>query len=307
MKTNLNLKNCIECSETISYDKRHNKFCSRSCSASHNNKKRNPEIHRKQSSTLSKTLSIRISGNSSLYYCKACGKIHKSNKLKINCSCGLSTKFQAFNGLHKFFNLNLENLGTQKFIEDFNKCKLEVEELYSKNSLPSLAKLLNHPDKTGGNTGKGLKYLGIPISSRSSSQTKSLLQNRTKSREGCNRYKTGYFTYQNIEYYYRSSYELEFAQYLMEQNLSFDMENLKIEYFNSNQKRNRVAIPDFVIDNVIVEVKSNYTFDKTEMIDKFKQYQQLGYKTLLWLEKEFYELNDNCFSKADKISFDNFI
>ena len=61
------------------------------------------------------------------------------------------------------------------------------------------------------------------------------------------------------------------------------MESLTIQYYDSQKRKNRFAIPDFFIPerNLIVEIKSSYTIDKQNMLDKFKRYLELGYSTLL--------------------------
>jgi hypothetical protein len=164
--------------------------------------------------------------------------------------------------------------------------------------------MVNSFDKTGGNVFKSLKYLDIKVA-KISGKRKIVLTDIINSKPK-HRFKNGYFSYQNKSYYYRSSYELEFAQYLIQQNISFEMEKLKVDYFDTGNNCQRIAVPDFIIGDTIVEVKSTYTFDANNMIDKFKRYQNLGYKTLLWLEKEFYELENDSFIINDKITVDNF-
>ena len=64
------------------------------------------------------------------------------------------------------------------------------------------------------------------------------------------------------------------------------VEELKIEYFDSQQSKKRVAIPDFYLPdtNEIVEIKSDFTLDIQEMLDKFDAYKKLGYIPKLILE-----------------------
>ncbi len=47
---------CVNCDTNITFDKRHNKFCSSSCSATFNNKNRDKDIYIKQKETLKITL-----------------------------------------------------------------------------------------------------------------------------------------------------------------------------------------------------------------------------------------------------------
>ena len=69
------------------------------------------------------------------------------------------------------------------------------------------------------------------------------------------------------------------------------MENFRIEYFDSNQNKFRVAIPDFYLPrtNTIIEIKSTRTYDKQNMIDKSNQYKKLGYKFKLILDHKEYD------------------
>lgn len=102
-------------------------------------------------------------------------------------------------------------------------------------------------------------------------------------------FKTGHHTtWEGLEVFYRSSYELEFAQQLDEQKVSYRVENLRIRYFDSQQKRERVAVPDFYLPetNEIVEIKSSWTYDEQLMKDKFKAYREAGYVPRLILDKK---------------------
>lgn len=65
-----NPSRCINCEEILEYSKRHNKFCTQSCSASHNNK------------GVRRNNSTRIGGVS---YCEYCGKTLTDNRCKY-CS-----------------------------------------------------------------------------------------------------------------------------------------------------------------------------------------------------------------------------
>ena len=66
----------------------------------------------------------------------------------------------------------------------------------------------------------------------------------------------------------------------------YEVEALKISYFDSSSNKIRIAIPDFYIPstNTIYEIKSSYTFDEQNMKDKFKEYRKLGYTAILNLE-----------------------
>lgn len=275
---------CQNCNTKLPYDKRHYKFCGSSCSAKHNNHKR-----AKKESCNQKPKKF-----CKLYYCKACGRIHKSNQSKLRCSCKLSTKVQLFHTLAKYFNFDLNVVGTPNVINEFNHCVDYITELYKSNSLISLSKLIEHPDP--GNLGKIFKSLNIKIDTRGEASRKSVQQNRTVIPQSrCSTYKSGWFETKNHRrYFYRSSYELKFIEFLSLNEIIFDMEK-PISYIDSTQNKKRTAMPDFLIGEVIIEIKSNYTFNKTNMIDKFKSYINKGYKPLLQLDFEYYVLKNNDF------------
>jgi len=58
------------------------------------------------------------------------------------------------------------------------------------------------------------------------------------------------------------------------------MESLRILYWDSQLLKQRIAIPDFYLlnENKIIEIKSNYTYNKINMNDKKKAYLKHGYK-----------------------------
>jgi len=83
--------------------------------------------------------------------------------------------------------------------------------------------------------------------------------------------------------YLRSSFEFEFAKELDGQKIEYEVEFKHIKYFDTQLNEYRCAIPDFYIPstNTIVEIKSTWTLNKQEMIDKFKAYRELGYNCKL--------------------------
>lgn len=112
--------------------------------------------------------------------------------------------------------------------------------------------------------------------------------------EHCNsNFMTGYHTtWDNKEVFLRSSYELDYAKQLDDYRIVYEVESKRIVYYDSILGKKRVAIPDFYLPelNMIVEIKSSYTYDKINMLDKFKEYSKLGYKTKLILDKK--EINN---------------
>lgn len=89
------------------------------------------------------------------------------------------------------------------------------------------------------------------------------------------RYKQGYHTtWDDKQVFYRSSYELEYAKKLDEQKISYEMESLRIRYFDTQKNKERIAIPDFYIPstNTIIEIKSDYTLDEQNMLDRVREF-----------------------------------
>ena len=69
---------------------------------------------------------------------------------------------------------------------------------------------------------------------------------------------------------------------------------MRIRYFDTQRNKERVAVPDFYLieSNTIVEVKSSWTLNKQNMIDKRKAYLELGYNFKLWYEHQFVDLDE---------------
>lgn len=71
------------------------------------------------------------------------------------------------------------------------------------------------------------------------------------------------------------------------QRVRYDVENLRIEYWDSQMAEYRIAIPDFHLPdtNEIVEIKSTWTYNEQNMSDRFYRFRQLGYNCKLILDK----------------------
>lgn len=100
-------------------------------------------------------------------------------------------------------------------------------------------------------------------------------------------YKQGYHTtWDNKKVYLRSSYEFNYAKQLDDYKIKYDVEKIRIRYYDSIEQKYRTSIPDFYLSdlNMIVEIKSNYTINIQNMKDKIKSYKKLGYNTKVILE-----------------------
>ena len=101
------------------------------------------------------------------------------------------------------------------------------------------------------------------------------------------KYKTEHhISWENKTFLLRSSYEIDFANMLDEKKIAYEVEFLRITYFDTQEECERIAIPDFYLPeiNTIVEIKSTWTLDPINMIDKVKAYKENGYNFKLILE-----------------------
>jgi hypothetical protein len=104
----------------------------------------------------------------------------------------------------------------------------------------------------------------------------------------------------------RSSYESDYASYLDKNKIVYEVESLRINYYDSQERKERIAIPDFYLpeSNTIVEIKSSWTLDVINMIDKVKAYKENGYNFKLILEHKevnIYSLLDEPIIKRPNI------
>lgn len=292
------MKKCSECN-TITKNK---KFCSRKCSAKFNNRKRSQSGY-----TTKKKTKILICG---------CGKefitsIHsESNRTKcLECkrrkcnTCGQYKCIHPYickrsmlirNCLHLYFGFNLTKFGTSEVYEEFFRIKDKILDLYSNFSLPEICELIGYKNGDA-NLSNSLRVFKIPYRNKSTSVKRAIFSGRLKFAEkpSTNLYKQGWHTtWEGKKIFYRSSYELEYAEELDGKRISYEVEKLRIEYWDSQSCTYRIAIPDFYMPDIneIVEIKSTWTYDEQNMKDRFKKFKELGYTCKLILEKKEYDL-----------------
>lgn len=215
--------------------------------------------------------------------CKVCGNDKRKQKCKRPDVC---RKSQAFPGLNKYFGFNLSLMGSEKIYEEFDRVKQMLIEDHIDNETSTEDMAIKYNHNNGGNFRKILYSLKIEIRNLSQSTSLSHKQGKVSINSG-KQYKHGYHTtWNNKQVFYRSSYELDHAKELDELRIDYEMETLRIQYWDSQKLMTRTAIPDFYLpeENKIVEIKSNWTYDEQRMKDKFKTYKEHGYKTELILE-----------------------
>ena len=228
--------------------------------------------------------------------CKICGEVYYKNE----CGCGNPFcrihSIHQFTNLIKYFGFDKTKLGTKYVEEEFYRIRDIIYNLYWVDNLSTvdIAEKYHFPSKHCISQ-TVFKILDIPRKSFKESSTNAYLSGKIPSTFTCKQYKYGWHTtWDGKSVFLRSSYELDYAIKLDESHILYEVESLKIPYFDSKRNQKRVAIPDFYIPqtNTIVEIKSNYTLDIQEMKDKCAEYERLGYKFKLILEHKESNIND---------------
>lgn len=311
------LKKCLECGKEFKPEYPKQKFCSRSCSAVYNNRLRPPYDN---------SFRQKISDSLRKYYEN---KPHKDNehrmffgkKMRIkpkvcpicggtDCeSKGICHHTKKFFENLSYFGFDMNCLGTKNVFGECDRIKKILEKEYFENRLsPSdLKKKYNYP-KTYENITHILKMLGLKTRTLSTSQINALISRKSTlpvlGHESKMCFKQGWHTtWEGKKIFYRSRAELKYAELLDEEKIPYDVESLRIEYYDTEKERNRVAIPDFLLinSNEIVEIKSRVTFKKQNMLDKFKRYKELGYKPKMLYEGVMY--NDEEINGIEEFKF----
>lgn len=284
----INPKHCLYCNCVIPYDKRYNKFCCKNHAASYNNKHRDHSIYENISNLLKNKSIVPNKNKTKRNTCKICGALRGECKDSYVCS-----KYRLFNGLIKFgFDINTK--GTEKIIDEFYRVRNIIEKFYLLNGSNN-DKLIETFNYYGGpsNFHKILKTLDIQTRNLSEGQIFSLESGNRIDMPQINSYHDEYHkTWDNNIVYLRSSYETDYANILDDNKIHYEVESLKIKYFDTQLNKERIAIPDFYIrdKNLIVEIKSNFTLDIQNMKDKVISYKNNGYNFKLILEHKEVDL-----------------
>lgn len=250
------------------------KFCSKSCA---NTRKYTEEQKQRIKQGMQKYYELHPPKIKEKYY--HCGSKELNEKYP-EIGCRQSKKW--FNKLIPF-GFDITSLGSERIIEEFYKCKELLYNEYIINKLSpadiykkyNCSKYIKHSETLL----HVFKNWGFNTRSYSDAVKECHLQGKLTSGTG-QQYKQGWhITWNKKEVYYRSQNELDYAIELDNQQIDYDMESLRIKYFDTQKNEYRCAIPDFYIPNKneIVEIKSSYTLDIQNMKDKFKAYKELGY------------------------------
>lgn len=172
-----------------------------------------------------------------------------------------------------------------------------IEDYWDKElSLLDLVEKYNYLPNNVRNFSKILNSLKISRRSLSKSQNIAILQHKNLTPENFinNQYKHGWhIDWEDKKHFYRSSYELDYYKILDEQKISYETEKLRILYWDSQKIKQRIAIPDVYIQsqNLIIEIKSSYTYNKQNMQDRVKSFKEHGYDFKLILDHKEIEIN----------------
>lgn len=198
--------------------------------------------------------------------------------------------------LIKYFGFNKDFIGTTLALDEFLRIKLEIYQLYFIDRLPcsELEKRYNYPSHINQNIFPMFGFVGRNLSEAGKL---SIIDGRKSFVQINNQYNSGWHTtWMGNEVYLRSSYEKDYAEYLDKEHIKYDVECLRIKYYDTYQKTYRCAIPDFYLPdtNTIVEIKSSWTIKGKvqELKDKFEEYNRLGYNTRLILDKSEIDICD---------------
>ena len=219
--------------------------------------------------------------------CKICG-IQLNDDLKCKNDFCNKHNYQQIRTLIKYFNFDENKLSTVEVEKEFNRIRDILYDMYWNQHMSSteICKVFNYPSSAN-LTAKVFKYLDIPSKNVQQSVFENILMGRFEIITSNSNYKDGYhITWDNKKVYLRSSYEFDYAQILDENHILYEVEAFRICYFDTQEKRKRIAIPDFYLPeiNTIVEIKSTWTLDVNNMIDRVKAYKENGYKFKLILE-----------------------
>ena len=269
------------------------RFCSKECARSYSTKNITGYLKEAKCIDCGKIIYVGKRASNKKCRCEECNKIHnqitcpicgsiydpKSGGCKNNfCKHHNIKQFKIF---IKYFGFDETKLGTSEVENEFNRIRNNLINLYwnQQLSFDDIAKQCGYKGHSG-NFSKFFNHLNIERRTFKETGKLIVVNGKIKSKT------YNHTTWNNKKVFLRSSYELDYAKELDEQKIDYEVESLVIPYFDSQKEKYRCAIPDFYIpnQNLIVEIKSNWTLNKQNMIDKFKSYKQLGYNYKLICE-----------------------
>jgi len=272
------------------------RFCCEKCRKAYATKNDNKkELKQAKCICCGQDILINKRASSSTCKCNNC-KEKKCTITKVKCSdncifykfnlCDKSNNkiSQHISMLNKYFGNVIGKTEYETFINVQSiKNKLEADIINGLSGIEICKKHMGSPKH--GNT--IFKWLHIKTRNLSEAVSNAFLTGRLNNTCIKNQFKTEWHkTWDNNEYFLRSSYETDYANELDNKKIHYEVENLRIKYFDSELKTYKCAIPDFYLPdtNTIVEIKSVYTLNFQNMKDKITAYRNLGYNVKVILE-----------------------
>lgn len=260
------MNTCRQCGKEIPEGK---KFCNNSCSAKYSNKHRGRKPWSEERRARYRVL--HPSKSCSERFCKHCGRLLNSSKGE-HSTCLECRKY-----------LKLSLYGKLGFVDGSLKSRYDrsvqlLKELYFEKKLSSLEIW----ERTGVNF-RTLRDLfrenGLHTRDLSESNRVALLKGVRRPTSSIQYLHGWHKTWEGMDVYYRSSYELKFAQELDSKKVPYRVEEVRLPYYDTQTQSTRVAVVDFYLPNTneLVEIKSKYTLNIQNMKDKFKAYREAGY------------------------------
>lgn len=284
------------------------RFCCKECAKSFSTK--NIGLKEVKCINCGKVFLIDKRANPTQFYCDNCKKLNSKRYVKIgnniikkselNCNyfnidckdcyfhinniCnGKNSIGQKLNNLKKYCNLEISDYQTT--LDNYLKIKNNIQYLIDSGySCVDICKSIFKGNKKGNTI---FKTLGINVKTLSEAVSNAFLQGKFDNIE------LWYKTWMGNEIYLRSSYEVDFAKELDKKQIKYQYEPFQIKYYDSYQKKIRCAIPDFYLPetNTIIEIKSTWTLNLSEMKDKAKAYKEQGYNFKFILEHKEEDIN----------------
>lgn len=211
-------------------------------------------------------------------HCKICGRELINGKCQ-NEFC-IKYKNVKFGKLAKYFNFDLNKLGTLEVEQEFNRIRDMLYDLYWNKHMSSnqITQKVNMPCNS---IFSYFKLFEIPTKSISYAVKENIEEERVTYKiqnHFHGRYES-HITWDNKQIFLRSINEIKYAEELDSKKILYEYESLRIKYFDTQKNDYRYAIPDFYLieTNTIVEIKSSYTLDVVNMRDRQKEFENLGY------------------------------
>jgi len=281
------MNQCKYCGKEIP-EGRNRKFCNHSCSAAYNNthRTRKPWTEEQKKAFSRKQIVANGHDPDIKKHCKICGK-----PIAVGKCCSLECRKIARNlsMLQNHFKFDRKVLGTNKVFKEIERITQEIEKLYWGQEMSSFELAKHYGYRTANvMTYEILPRFGIKARTESEGLKLGIKKGTVKIPKGGTGKGRFHTSWEGKIFWLRSSYEENYASFLDSENIAYEVESVRVEYFDTLQQKQRLAIPDFYLPktNEIVEIKSSWTYDEQNMKDKFKAYRALGYIPKLILDKK---------------------